>query len=104
MTEEEIEAIEQFKSWRNYIIEHKEITENVADLEFYIRTVLNLITKLQKGNEELQKQYISKDKIRDLINKRQFELQQEYKDFKDDIRLNTLQEIYYLGDESNDRR
>ena len=104
MTEEEIEAIEQFKSWRNYIIEHKEITENTADLEFYIRTVLNLIIKLQKGNEELQKQYISKDKIRDLINERQFELQQEYKDFKDDIRLNTLQEIYYLGDESNDRK
>lgn len=104
MTEEEKEAIEQFKSWRNYIIDHKEITENTADLEFYIRTVLNLITKLQKENEELQKQYISKDKIRELITERQFKLQQEYKDFKDDIRLNTLQEIYYLGDGIHDRR
>lgn len=104
MTEEEKEAIEQFKSWRNYIIDHKEITKNVDDLEFYIRTVLNLITKLQKENEELQKQYISKDKIRELITERQFKLQQEYKDFKDDIRLNTLQEIYYLGDGRNDRR
>lgn len=104
MTEEEKEAIEQFKSWRNYIIDHKEITENAADLEFYIRTVLNLITKLQKENEELQKQYISKDKIRELITERQFKLQQEYKDFKDDIRLNTLQEIYHLGDGRNDRR
>lgn len=62
------------------------------------------VTKLQKENEELQKQYISKDKIRELITERQFKLQQEYKDFKDDIRLNTLQEIYYLGDGSNDRR
>ena len=51
MTEGEKEAIEQFKSWRNYIIEHKETTKNAADLEFYIRTVLNLITKLQKENE-----------------------------------------------------
>lgn len=55
MTEEEKEAIEQLKSWRNYIIEHKETTKNAADLEFYIRTILNLITKLQKRNEELQK-------------------------------------------------
>ena len=28
------------------------------------------------------------------INERKFELQQEYKDFEDDIRLNTLQELY----------
>lgn len=69
-----------------------------------LKIVLNLITKLQKENAELQKQCISKDKIRELINERQFELQQEYKDFKDDIRLNTLQEIYYLGDGRNDRR
>ena len=55
MTEEEIEAIEQFKSWRDYIIKHIETTENATDLEFYIRTILNLITKLQKKNEELQK-------------------------------------------------
>lgn len=55
MTEGEKEAIEQLKSWRNYIIEHKETTKNAADSEFYIRTVLNLITKLQKRNEELQK-------------------------------------------------
>ena len=54
MTEEEIEAIEQFKSWRDYI-KHIETTENATDLEFYIRTILNLITKLQKRNEELQK-------------------------------------------------
>lgn len=59
------------------------------------------IKKIQKY---IQEKYISKERIRELINERQFELQQEYKDFKDDIRLNTLQEIYYLGDESNDKR
>lgn len=59
------------------------------------------IKKIQKYVEE---RYVSKEKIRELINERQFELQQEYKDFKDDIRLNTLQEIYYLGDESGGKR
>lgn len=60
--------------------------------------------KIKKIRKYIEEKYISKDKIRELINERQFELQQEYKDFKDDIRLNTLQEIYYLGDGRNDRR
>ncbi len=42
---------------------------------------------------------VSKDIIRQKINERQFELQQEYKDFKDDIKLNTLQEIYYYEED-----
>lgn len=91
MTDDEKEAIEQFKSWREYIIKHREETNQADDLEFYIRTVLNLITRLEKEN----KNSINKDIIRDKINERQFELQQEYKDFEDDIRLNTLQELYY---------
>ena len=59
---------------------------------------------IKKIRKYIEEKYISKDKIRELINERQFELQQEYKYFKDDIRLNTLQEIYYLGDGRNDRR
>lgn len=59
---------------------------------------------IKKIRKYIEEKYISKDKIRELINERQFELQQEYKDFKDDIRLNTLQEIYYLGDGRNDRK
>lgn len=59
---------------------------------------------IRKIKEYIQENYVSKDEIRNLMNERQFELQQEYKDFKDYIRLNTLQEIYYLGDENNDRR
>lgn len=55
-----------------------------------------------KGYADAEEKY--RARIRELINERQFELQQEYKDFKDDIRLNTLQEIYYLGDEINDKR
>lgn len=91
LSDDEKEAIEQFKSWREYIIKHRKETNQADDLEFYIRTVLNLINKLQEQN----KNSINKDIIRDKINERQFELQQEYKDFEDDIRLNTLQELYY---------
>ena len=59
---------------------------------------------IEKIQKYIQENYVSRKEIKELINERQFELQQEYKDFKDDIRLNTLQEIYYLGDESNDKR
>lgn len=52
---------------------------------------------IEKIKKYIYERYISRDEVRELINERQFELQQEYKDFKDDIRLNTLQEIYYLG-------
>ena len=103
LSEEEKKAIEildtfKFRSkTKNY---NKICLEDVEATKI----IITLITKLQKENAELQKQCISKDKIRELINERQFELQQEYKDFKDDIRLNTLQEIYYLGYGSNDRR
>lgn len=47
-----------------------------------IETVLNYIDNS-----------ISKEVILDKIRERQFELQQEYIDFKDDIKLNTLQEL-----------
>lgn len=57
---------------------------------------------IKKIQNYIQKNYISKDIIREKINERQFELQQEYKDFKDDIRLNTLQEIYYLKGEKDE--
>lgn len=65
-------------------------TLNQTDLD-KMKIVLNLITRLKNQNENS----ISKDIIRDKINERQFELQQEYKDFKDDVKLNTLQELYY---------
>lgn len=58
---------------------------------------------IEKIQKYIQENYVNRKEIKELINERQFELQQEYKDFKDDIRLNTLQEIYYLGDESNDK-
>lgn len=58
---------------------------------------------IKKIKDYIQKNYISKDIVREKINERQFELQQEYKDFKDDIRLNTLQEIYYFKGEKDEK-
>lgn len=58
---------------------------------------------IEKIQKYIQENYISRDEVRGLINARQFELQQEYKDFQDDIRLNTLQEIYYSKGEKDEK-
>lgn len=58
---------------------------------------------IKKIKDYIQENYISKDIVREKINERQFELQKEYKDFKDDIRLNTLQEIYYSKGEKDEK-
>ena len=52
MSEEEIEAIEQLRSWRDYIIKNKDKVNKANDIEFYLRTVLNLIEKQQKEIEK----------------------------------------------------
>ena len=48
MNKEEKEAIEQLKSWRDYIIKNKDKVNKANDIEFYLRTVLNLIQKQEK--------------------------------------------------------
>lgn len=79
------------------------------------KIILNLVEKLQKENEKLKNKlldtlegqkvikeetpqyikenYIPIQKIKDRISERQFELQQEYKDFEDDAILIVLQEL-----------
>ena len=42
---------------------------------------------------ELEHNSISKDKIRDRQMQREFELQQEYKDFEDDVEWNVYQKL-----------
>lgn len=56
MSEEEKEAIEQLKSWRKYIIEHKDRVNKANDIEFYLRTALNLIEKQNNRLEQLEKE------------------------------------------------
>lgn len=103
LSEEEKKAIENLKDFKSISILYGNkfvmFLEQLKKYQESTDTILNLVTKLQKENENS----ISKDIIRDKINERQFELQQEYKDIKDDIRLNTLQEIYYSKGEKDEK-
>lgn len=99
MKEEEKKAIERLKE-----IATNTYAEGKARA---IDTILNLIAKLQRENEELKDKYatfvkmsseviansIPVQKVKDKISERQFELQQEYKDFEDDAILTVLQEL-----------
>lgn len=58
MSEEEENAIEQLKSWREYIVNHRDSVNKANDIEFYLRTALNLIKKQKKEIEELNKLYL----------------------------------------------
>ena len=100
------------------ILKEIEINTYAEGKAIAIDTVLKLIKKLQKENEELKfkerrriigkygdaeihdvinktlsNDYISVQKVKDKISERQFELQQEYKDFEDDAILIVLQEL-----------
>ncbi len=80
---EAIEKLNRFKSiktlYGNTFAMH---LEDLEQLQQAIETVLNYIDNS-----------IPKEVILDKIRERQFELQQEYIDFKDDIKLNTLQDL-----------
>ena len=56
MTEKEKEAIEQLKSWREFIIKNKEKVNKASDIEFYLRIALNLIQRQQEEIDNLKKQ------------------------------------------------
>lgn len=51
LSAEEKEAIEQLRSWKEYIIKHKEDVNKANDIEFYLRTAINLIEKQSKEIE-----------------------------------------------------
>lgn len=85
--EEDIETVEG--TVRNYNITGEFENPNYDDLGSIVTAMSNVVNNCKKNKKIV-------DEIRGKINERQFELQQEYKEFKDDIRLNTLQEIYYM--------
>ena len=51
MTEEEKEAIETMKRWIEYEKQNKDKINKANDIEFYLRTALNLVTRLEKENK-----------------------------------------------------
>jgi hypothetical protein len=70
LSEEEKEAIENLKSWREYIINHKEDVIFPNEIEFYLRTVLNLIDKQQKEIEDMREElqmYVDTDLIKEKL-------------------------------------
>lgn len=87
------------------------IQADKIELANMIKGGIDLIEKLQKENEDLHReinqriklkienekivdtQFIPIQKVKDKISERQFELQQEYKDFEDDAILTVLQEL-----------
>ena len=87
--EEAIEKLKDFKSIK--ILYGNTFAMHIAQLKDIQKAIETVLQALQKSTP--------KDIIRQKINERQFELQQEYKDFKDDIRLNTLQELYYYKED-----
>ena len=107
MNEEEKKAVEKFRKLgiKKFREEKLKSEDLLSYFEFVI--ILNLIEKLQKENEELKKFHIQDNKhldfimensitvqkVKDKISERQFELQQEYKDFEDDAILIVLQEL-----------
>lgn len=113
MNEEKTEKLKDLKAVYSGAIQSGEI--GIANI---IKGGIDLIAKLQKENDELKfeersriigkygeveihdvinrtlsNDYISIKKIKDKISERQFELQQEYKDFEDDAILTVLQEL-----------
>lgn len=92
MTEEENEAIEQLKNWREFIINNKGKVNRANDIEFYLRTALNLIQKQQEEIEKLRNK--NKDLLRKLRNRvKEVKKLIKYSSYKKEFsRLNTMLE------------
>lgn len=74
MTKEEKKAIDEIRNWRNYIIKNKEKVNRANDIEFYLRTVLNLIQNLQEeiklSNKVIDKRNVEKLELADMCLKK----------------------------------
>ena len=101
LTEDEMQTYENYcngftNSAYDDTLEHLiEARKKIEQLEKENKELKDWKSEQGCSIQEVYELFIPKSVIREKINERQFELQQEYKDFKDDIRLNTLQEIYY---------
>ena len=88
-SEEELKAIERLDRLTiGSIIQTTDI-ENASTIMYDKIILLNLINKQQKKIENS----VSKDKIREKQILREFELQQEYKEFKEDTEWNRYNEL-----------
>lgn len=89
-TDKTIQAIEKVLGE----LKKKNYTENT--LRYQIERLYKSRGEYEKARGvrlEHKTEYISKDKIRDRQTQREFELQQEYKDFEDDVEWNVYQKL-----------
>ena len=54
INEEEKKSIEEIRNWRNYIVKNRKKVNRANDIEFHLRTVLNLIEKQQRKITDLK--------------------------------------------------
>lgn len=105
MFEDEKNAVEILKSWKNYNVEHKNILLQADEIISVQETILNLIDRLLKENEEYSKQldldyldknYILKQKVKDKIEELKKEKEEYYSEYKIDElndKIQVLQEL-----------
>ncbi len=79
-----IESIEQFIEQYKELRRNKDIIANI-DKDFFFNLTDTILNCIENS--------IPKETLIEKIRERQFELQQEYIDFKDDIKLNTLKDL-----------
>lgn len=65
ISEEEKKSIEEIRNWRDYIVKNRKKVNRANDIEFHLRTVLNLI---EKQNKELgEKETLYQKTLSDLV-------------------------------------
>ena len=72
--------------------------EKNKELEEKLKIAVAMLTKgaypeENEGDNDFDKYFISKEKIKGMINYREFELQQEYKEFEEDVEWRTYKKI-----------
>ena len=72
--------------------------EKNKELEEKLKIAVAILTKgtypeENEGDNDFDKYFISKEKIKGMINYREFELQQEYKEFEEDVEWRTYKKI-----------
>lgn len=77
---------------RKCFLQSKREYERYRNMKNYFKEAEKII-KQEKNKNIVDKNYIPVQKVKDKISERQFELQQEYKDFEDDAILIVLQEL-----------
>lgn len=87
------EIVELTRILEHILSDYKRVLKENEELKKSKITYEKVRDIQEKNKNIVDKNYISVQKVKDKISERQFELQQEYKDFEDDVILIVLQEL-----------